>query len=43
MDPDEQAIRDVVSTWMAATKGGDIETVLTLMTDDVVFLAPGQC
>jgi uncharacterized protein (TIGR02246 family) len=25
---------------MAATKSGDLETVLGLMTDDVVFLAP---
>ena len=27
---------------MAATKAGDIETVLSLMSDDVVFLIPGQ-
>ncbi len=42
MDRDEQEIRQLVFTWMAATKAGDIETVLLLMADDVVFLMPGQ-
>jgi uncharacterized protein (TIGR02246 family) len=39
---DEQEIRNLVTTWMAATKAGDVETVLSLMTDDVVFLVTGQ-
>jgi uncharacterized protein (TIGR02246 family) len=39
---DEQQIRDLVSTWMSATQAGDVQTVLSLMTDDVVFLRPGQ-
>lgn len=39
---DEEQIRDLVATWMSATKAGDIATVLTLMTDDVVFLVTGQ-
>lgn len=42
MSDDEGAIRQVVETWMAASKSGDIETVLGLMTDDVVFTVPGQ-
>src|SRR5262244_1274869 len=42
MQNDEQEIRGLVSTWMAATKAGDVETVLSLMADDVVFLVPGQ-
>src|SRR5215813_11257923 len=42
MQSDEQEIRQLISTWMAATKAGDAETVLSLMTDDVVFLVPGQ-
>jgi uncharacterized protein (TIGR02246 family) len=42
MQNDEQEIRQLVSTWMAASKAGDIETVLTLMSDDVVFLVLGQ-
>src|SRR5947209_15788168 len=41
MTTDEQAIRDLVSTWMSATKAGDTETVLSLMSDDVVFMVPG--
>ncbi len=42
MSSDEQQIRDLVDRWMSATRAGDIETVLTLMTDDVVFLVAGQ-
>ena len=42
MQDDEQQIRDLVETWMAATKAGDVEAVLGLMTDDVVFLVPGR-
>ena len=42
MSIDEQEIRQLVSTWMDATKRGDIQTVLGLMTEDVVFLLPGQ-
>lgn len=41
-DSDEQAIRDLVTTWMAASKAGDVETVLGLMSDDVVFMTPGN-
>jgi len=39
---DEQEIRQLVSTWMAATKAGDVEKVLSLMAEDVVFLVTGQ-
>ncbi len=42
MQQDEKAIRDLVDTWMAATKAGDYEKVLTLMADDVIFLVPGR-
>ena len=42
MQSDEQEIRQVVSTWMAASKAGDLQTVLSLMADDVVFLVPGR-
>lgn len=42
MQDDEQDIRQLVSTWMAASKAGDVETVLSLMADDVVFLGPGR-
>ena len=42
MQSDEEQIRALVSTWMAATKAGDVDKVLSLMSDDVVFLVPGQ-
>lgn len=42
MQNDEQEIRQVVSTWMSATKAGDVDTILSLMTDDAIFLLPGQ-
>ena len=42
MTDDERAIRNVVDTWLAASKTGDTATVLSLMTDDVLFLTPGQ-
>lgn len=42
MSTDEQEIRQLVAMWMDATRAGDGETVLGLMTDDVVFLLPGR-
>lgn len=42
MKDDEQAIRDLVATWLDASERGDLETVLGLMADDVVFMVPGQ-
>lgn len=42
MSTDEQEIRQLVATWMSATKAGDIDTVLGLMTEDVVFLVAGR-
>ncbi len=42
MTDDERAIRDLVASWMAASQAGDLQTVLGLMTDDVVFMVPGR-
>src|SRR4029079_9847091 len=42
MQDDEQAIRDLVRAWMAASKTGDLTTVLSLMADDVSFMVPGK-
>lgn len=42
MQEDEKAIRELVARWMAATKAHDTDTVLSLMTEDVVFLTPGN-
>jgi len=39
---DEQAIRELVDTWLTASKKGDLATVLTLMSDDVIFMVPGK-
>lgn len=39
---DEKEIRELIETWMQATKDGDIETVLGLMADDAVFLVAGK-
>jgi uncharacterized protein (TIGR02246 family) len=42
MQSDEDEIRALVAAWMAATRSGDVDTVLSLMTDDAVFLVPGR-
>ena len=42
MDEDEAAIRQLVETWMEASKSSDIETLMDLMTDDVLFIVPGR-
>jgi uncharacterized protein (TIGR02246 family) len=42
MTDDERAIRDVVDRWMRASETGDLATVLSLMTDDVIFMVPGR-
>jgi uncharacterized protein (TIGR02246 family) len=39
---DERAIRALVANWMAASKAGDLDTVLSLMADDVIFMVPGR-
>lgn len=41
MTEDERAIRQLVETWMRASRDGDVAEVLSLMTDDAVFLVPG--
>jgi uncharacterized protein (TIGR02246 family) len=42
MTNDERAIRDLIETWMSASRTGDLTTVLSLMADDVIFMVPGQ-
>ena len=42
MTEDERAIRGLVDTWLTASRAGDVETVLSLMADDVVFMVPGR-
>ena len=42
MRSDEQAIREVHSTWIDAVNAGDLARLLVMTTDDVVFLNPGE-
>lgn len=42
MSDDKEAIRQLIGTWLSATRDGDVETVLGLMDEDVVFLVAGQ-
>jgi uncharacterized protein (TIGR02246 family) len=42
MSDDEQAIRELVATWHRATAAGDLQRILSLMAEDVVFLTPGR-
>jgi uncharacterized protein (TIGR02246 family) len=41
-DNEEQQIREIISTWISATAEGDLDRVLGLMAEDVVFLSAGQ-
>lgn len=39
---DERAIREMVDTWLEASKRGDVATLLNLLADDVLFITRGQ-
>lgn len=42
MTSDEKAIRDLVALWHRATAAGEVDTVLGLIAEDVVFLMAGE-
>lgn len=42
MNADELAIRNLVARWHSASAAGDVEAVLRLMDEDVVFLVAGH-
>jgi uncharacterized protein (TIGR02246 family) len=42
MTADERQLRQIVADWGAATAAGEIDRVLSLMTEDAVFLTPGN-
>jgi uncharacterized protein (TIGR02246 family) len=42
MGSDERAIRELHTTWIDSVNAGDLERLLALMADDVVFLSPGR-
>src|SRR5262245_31678985 len=39
---DKQAIRESVNAWRAASKKGDLSTMLDLLADDVLFIVAGK-
>ena len=41
-DPDTLAIREVIANWIRASAAGDLDGILRLMSEDVVFLLPGR-
>ena len=42
MSGDERAIRELIRTWIAASRDNDLDTVLGLMSDDMIFMVPGR-
>src|SRR5438552_9949446 len=42
MTTDEQAVRAVIQTWHERTAKGDVDGVLSLMSEDAVFRAAGK-
>jgi uncharacterized protein (TIGR02246 family) len=39
---DEQAIREVIASWLRASEAGDQATLVALLADDVEFLTVGK-
>ncbi|MDQ7977797.1 SgcJ/EcaC family oxidoreductase [Paraburkholderia sp. SARCC-3016] len=42
MNEDERAIRNLVDSWLAATRAGDLATLSSLIADDAVFMVCGE-
>jgi uncharacterized protein (TIGR02246 family) len=42
MATDEDQIRQTMAAWRDATRNGDLDAVLALMTDNATFLTPGK-
>jgi uncharacterized protein (TIGR02246 family) len=42
MHPDEKAVRAAHARWIDAVNAGDLAYLLEAMSDDVVFVGPGQ-
>jgi len=42
MSADERAIREWLAAWFEATAKGDLSRLLSMLTEDVVFLTPGR-
>lgn len=39
---DERAIRELVNEWLVASEKGDLDTMLGLLADDVIFMVPNK-
>jgi uncharacterized protein (TIGR02246 family) len=42
MSPDEQAVRDLHATWIAAVNAGDLAELQGMLAHDVVLMGPGR-
>jgi uncharacterized protein (TIGR02246 family) len=42
MTDDAHQIRELVDSWIAASKAGDLPALMDMMTDDVLFMTPGR-
>lgn len=42
MTSDELSIRELIQTWLRASAENNLDVILSLMTDDVIFLRQGQ-
>ena len=40
MTDDERAVRKLIDNWINASKASDLPALLSMMTDDVVFMTP---
>ncbi|HUS19426.1 MAG TPA: SgcJ/EcaC family oxidoreductase [Terriglobales bacterium] len=42
MSSDQQSIRKLVADWLRYSESGEVEKILPLMAEDVIFLTPGN-
>lgn len=42
MQEDERQLRRLIAVWIQSMEEGDVDTVLSQISDDAVFLMPGQ-
>ena len=41
-EDDARQIRELIASWIAASKAHDLPALMDMMTDDVVFMTPGR-
>src|ERR1043166_4047371 len=42
IENDERSIRELVETWLSACEKGDLQTMLNLLAEDVIFMVPNK-